>query len=122
MPWWSWVLIWTGLVVLLLAVLGYGAYWLWQKLQAALTELERLEELRSEFEALAMERVPEYAPRQVSLLRNLMAVRAEREAEAEAAEERREARRERKLARAHALTHADPMQYAYLTELDPRKG
>lgn len=122
MPWWSWVLIWTGLVVLLLAVLIVGALYLWRKLRAATVELERLSELESEFADLVAQRVPEYTPRRLALLRDRDEVRAERELAVEAADDRRSARRERKLARARALTHADPMQYAHLTELHPRKG
>lgn len=122
MPWWSWVLIWTGLVVLLLAVLIVGALYLWRKLRAATAELERLSELESEFADLVAQRVPEYTPRRLALLRDRDEVRAERELAVEAADDRRSARRERKLARARALTHADPMQYAHLAELHPRKG
>ena len=122
MPWWSWVLIWTGLVVLLLAVLVLGAIHLWRKMQGALSEFERFSELESEFAALVDERVTAYEPRPIALLRDPAEVRAEREFEAEAADDRRWARRERKLARARALTHADPMQFAHLVDARPQKG
>ncbi|RRJ87168.1 hypothetical protein EG850_04920 [Gulosibacter macacae] len=122
MPWWSWVLIWTGLVVLLLAVLVLGAIWLYRKAMAASAEFDRLEQVQAEFASLAEQRVTPYQPRKIALLRDLDDVQRERDARAERRDERRELRREAKLARAHALTHADPHQYAFVAELHPKKG
>ena len=116
MPWWSWVLIWTGLVVLLLAVLALGVVHLWRKGSAAFDELERLQGLEREFDELVAERVTPFEPAEPALLRPYAAVAAEREEIALARAERREARREARLARGRALTKADPMQYAHLAE------
>jgi hypothetical protein len=42
-PWWSWVLIWTALVLILLAVLVLGGLHLWRKLKALLGKLTEAE-------------------------------------------------------------------------------
>ncbi|NLT26346.1 MAG: hypothetical protein GXX90_06815 [Microbacteriaceae bacterium] len=116
MPWWSWVLIWTGLVVLLLVVLALGAIMLWRKATAALDELERLEQVQHGFADLVGERVAPFAPAVPALLRPRAEVAAEHEAAVLARDERREARREARLARGRALTRADPMRFAHLAE------
>lgn len=121
MPWWSWVLIWGGLVVLLLAVLIVGGIWLWRKLSAVMPEVERLELIQRELAELAEQSVAPYEPRKTATLRPAHLVSAEREAYLEAREDRREARRERKLERANALIHADPMQFQHLVD-NPKKG
>lgn len=117
MPWWSWVLIWTGLVVLLLAVLVLGALHLWRKAAAALDELDRLQRLEHEFDDLVRGRVTPFVPATPALLRPFATVLDERNSVAEAREERREARRQARIERGRALTHADPMQYAHLADL-----
>ncbi|MGO1544312.1 MAG: hypothetical protein ACTHXA_08215 [Gulosibacter sp.] len=121
MSWWSWVLIWTGLVVLLIAVLVIGALWLWRKLTALMPEIDRLQLLNEELGRLAEEAAVPYEPRRSAILRPSREVFDERDAFVEARDARREERRERKLEHANTLIHADPMQYAYLVE-HPRKG
>ncbi|MDJ1370138.1 hypothetical protein [Gulosibacter molinativorax] len=121
MPWWSWVLIWGGLVVLLLAVLVVGGFWLWRKLAAVMPEIDRLGLIQQELADLAEQSTVPYEPRKTAVLRPAYAVAAEREAFLEAREDRRDARRERKLERANALIHADPMQFRHLVD-NPKKG
>lgn len=121
MPWWSWVLIWVGLGVLLLAVLVVGGIWLWRKLSALMPEIERLDLIQRELAELAEQATVPYEPRRAASLRPAREVFDEREAFVDAREERREARRERKLERANNLIHADPMQFAHLVE-NPKKG
>ncbi|MFD2758649.1 hypothetical protein [Gulosibacter faecalis] len=127
MPWWSWVLIWAGLVALLLVVLGVGAVWLYRKAKAMFAELDRLDEVSAQAAQLA-EQV-DAAREAASAERTLPHIlgphretalayhRAEREARAERVAERRE----RRVARGRALTHADPLQYAHLLNT-PTKG
>ncbi|MGO2633211.1 MAG: hypothetical protein ACTH9H_05580 [Galactobacter sp.] len=43
MPWWSWVLIWTLLVLILLAVLVLGGVHLWRKLKALMDNVAQAE-------------------------------------------------------------------------------
>lgn len=42
MPWWSWLLIWSGLLLALLAVLVWFAFTLFKKLMRAVNALEEL--------------------------------------------------------------------------------
>ncbi|KAB1644157.1 hypothetical protein [Gulosibacter chungangensis] len=121
MPWWSWVLIWVGLVVLLLAVLVVGAIWLWRKLNAVLPEIERLDLIQQELAEVAEQATVPYEPRKSAILRPTRQVLDEREAFVEARDDRREARREEKLERANALIHANPMQFKHLAT-HPKKG
>lgn len=121
MPWWSWVLIWVGLVALLVAVLVVGGIWLWRKLSTVIPEIERLEDIQQELSALAEQTAVPYEPRKSALLRPMDDVLDEREAMVEVRDDRREARRTRKIERANALIHADPMQFAHLVK-NPKKG
>ena len=42
MPWWSWILIWLGVVIVLLAVLAAFAAWYWRLVRAVLAESAQL--------------------------------------------------------------------------------
>lgn len=44
MPWWSWILIWVVLVLLLLGMLVLGAMFLWRKARTLLAEAGRAQE------------------------------------------------------------------------------
>lgn len=121
MPWWSWVLIWGGLALLLIVVLAAAVVWLWRKAEALFPEIERLDLIQQELEDIVADATQPYEPQRVAILRGHRAVQQERHEFTEARDERRELRRERRLARAHALTHADPMQFSHLVE-NPRKG
>lgn len=48
MPWWSWVLIWTGLVLGLLAMLAWFGFALFKKVRATLSALTDLSDLVSD--------------------------------------------------------------------------
>lgn len=121
MPWWSWILIWGGLVLLLLGVLVLGAVLVVRKAAALMPEVDRLEALQRELAELAEESVEPYRRRPVALLRGGRTVRQERSEFVDRRDERREAKRERKLDRAKGLIHADPMQFRHLVDT-PKKG
>ena len=114
MPWWSWVLIWTGLVLVLLATLALLALWLFRKGQALLAEVARFEELQSQLEARASELVEPYDRRQNAIVRGGARVERERTALNRIRDARKERRRAARLANARVITSADPMQYAHL--------
>lgn len=116
MPWWSWVVIWAGLVVLLLVVLALVAWRVLRKAQAAMAELDRWERIREEYAASAEELVPEFHARASALLRDFDSVVAERDAHIAERDARRERRREARLSRARRLIRADPFDYIALTE------
>lgn len=56
MPWWSWLFIWTGLALTLLAVLGWFAITLYRK---SLGTLRALAALSDQVSAVDLGRVPE---------------------------------------------------------------
>lgn len=127
MPWWSWVVIWVGLVALLIGVLAIGAIWLFRKARAAFHELDRLELVQQEAARLAEEAVSlreheALAARQpIAFGRHSDEVREHHEQQRELRRARALERREERVARGRALTHADPMQYAHLIH-HPKKG
>lgn len=114
MPWWSWVLIWVGLVLVLLATLALIALWLYRKLMALLAEFERLSEVQEELVARAEALVAPYEARQPAVARDRAQVERERRTIAARRAERKERRRDERLAHARRITTADPMQYAHL--------
>lgn len=114
MPWWSWILIWTGLVLVLLGVLALCAWWLFGKAKALGVELERLNELLAEFEARADALVAAAEPSTSAILRGRDAVAAERRSLRRVIDRRKDERRAARLERGKLLTTADPMQYAFL--------
>lgn len=114
MPWWSWVLIWTGLVLVLLVVLALCAVSLYRKVMALLAEFETLQQLLDEQAAVAEALVAPVPDPESAILRGAAAVERERRLVREDIDERKHARHEARLARGRALIKADPMQYAHL--------
>lgn len=127
MPWWSWVVIWVGLLALLVAVLAIGGVWLYRKARAAFRELDRLELVQQEAARLADEAVAQreaevaVARRPIAFGRHADEVRQYHEQQWELRRERAAERRKARVARGRALTHADPLQYAHLIH-HPKKG
>lgn len=114
MPWWSWVLIWAGLVLVMLGVLAVCAWRLFGKVKGLDAELERLGALLGEFEARADELVaPAEAPSS-AILRGRDAVAAERRSLRRVLDRRKDERRAARIERGKLLTTADPMQYEFL--------
>lgn len=116
MPWWSWVLIWSGLVLVLLGVLGLIAWSLAKKLLALQGELAHLSELLIELEARAEQLVTVSEPARPAIVRGREAVAAERRSLRRRLDIRRDARRAARIERGRMLTTADPMAYAYLAQ------
>ena len=59
MPWWSWLLIWSGLVLILLAVLGWFAVALYRK---SLVTLRALEAFNDQVSAVDLDLPPDSVP------------------------------------------------------------
>ncbi|WP_111719665.1 hypothetical protein [Homoserinimonas sp. OAct 916] len=114
MPWWSWVLIWFGLFLLLVGVLALFAWRLFQKLMVALRELEKLA-AAAEILHAAGDNTPEQ-PFRSAVSQDMADVHARREAEREKRAERVEIRRNNRVNRGKLLTRADYRQYLYLTK------
>lgn len=105
MPWWSWIVIWTCLVLALIAVLVVSGWRLFRKAVAVFDELgalggkmELLDAAITEFD----EKQAEFA-----LLQRYSDVQAQRRRVRDESLARREARRAARLDRGRALTHFD---------------
>jgi len=105
MPWWSWLIIWTCLVLALLAMLVVSAWWLFRKAVAVFDELGTLA-AKSELLDAAVTEFDEQRE-EMAILQKLSDVQARRRQVRDAAHARREARRETRLARGRALTRVD---------------
>ena len=105
MPWWSWVLIWTGLVLVLLGMLAFFAITLFRKAMRTLGALEDLGRA-AELDPRADETEPEterFTPAVFRSRRELLdAVRLRRAARAR----RRQRRRDRLFQRSKLSTYA----------------
>jgi len=104
MPWWSWVLIWVGLVLALVAVLVLGAIWLWRKLMRLADDLGTLADQAAVLEQVTDEAPPRSVP---AVLRDIEQVRRERSVRVARRYERKRVRRQRRLERARRITRLD---------------
>lgn len=105
MPWWSWLIIWTCLVLALLAVLVVSAWRLFRKAVSVFDELGALAEKSELLDAAVTEFDDQRA--ELAILQKLSNVQARRRQVREAAMARREARHGTRLARGRALTRFD---------------
>lgn len=112
MPWWSWVLIWFGLVLFLVGVLAFCAWRLFQKLMVALHELEKFSLAAEVLQRDTADTLAE--PFRSALFQDFAAVHARRDTERTKRAERVEARRNNRVNRGKLLTRADYRQYLYL--------
>ncbi|MGX5680520.1 hypothetical protein [Schumannella luteola] len=101
--WWGWVLIWTGLVIALLAMVGALAWWLFRKFLRLLDDVADLAERSAILEAADAELVRP----QIAVLSTVSAVRAREDARRFHRRERRRVRRQTRLDRARRITGAD---------------
>lgn len=114
MPWWSWVLIWAGLVLVLLVVLALCALQLWRKARGLMEEADELQRLLDELAARADALAAPAGPPENAITRGLGAVELDRARIRADIDDRKLARHEARLARARRIISADPMQYAHL--------
>jgi hypothetical protein len=100
MPWWAWLLIWTGLVLALVVMLGLFAWWLFRKFLTLTDDLADL----AERSALLEVDDPVLVKPEIAVLAQVRDIR-EREAarRAHRADQRRQ-RDERRMARARRIT------------------
>ncbi len=113
--WWGWLLIWTGLVLTLLVVLGLMAWWLFRKSLVLLDDLATLAETTAALEADEAELVP---PR-LAVLTPAIEIRAREEARQFHRRERRRRRIEARLARARRITRVDATQVEWPADWYP---
>jgi hypothetical protein len=105
MPWWSWVLIWGGLLLALLGMLALLGWWLFKK---GMTAFRAMGELTSKLEVLdaaSAEVSPwHFTP---AMLREYDEVVAAHATLADLRADRKQFRRDRRLARGKLLVTAD---------------
>lgn len=101
--WWGWLLIWTGLVLALVVMLGLIAWWLFRKFLVLMDDVADLAEKSALLEVADIELVkPELA-----VLAEVSAIRAREDARRFRRTERRRIRRQGRLDRARAITSVD---------------
>ncbi len=114
MPWWSWLLIWSVLVLGLLGMLAYFAVTLFRKIAAAGREASAL---AAKAEILS-QRSQELAdpPFHPAVLDDATRLREERTQTIVDRAYARQARRDARVKRGKLLVDADPSAYSYLTK------
>ncbi|MDN4615341.1 hypothetical protein P5G50_12875 [Leifsonia sp. F6_8S_P_1B] len=112
MPWWSWLLIWTVLVLGLLGMLGFFAWWLFRKLMAAADEASALFEKTEVLSRRAEELADDFHPAVFADATHLGAERTQAKTERARA---RQARRDARVLRGKLLVRADPHRIAIPT-------
>ncbi|WP_426623984.1 hypothetical protein ACPPVW_15570 [Leifsonia sp. McL0607] len=112
MPWWSWVVIWTVLVLGLLSMLGYFGWSLFRKVMAAAREAGALMEKAE----ILSERSGDmrYTEFHNAVFEDPDKLRAEREQAIADRRVTRQARRDQRVRRGKILVNADPLRYSYL--------
>jgi hypothetical protein len=108
MPWWSWILIWGGLVLALLAMLALLSWWLFRKAVAVMHDLgelvDKTEALGRLSDQLADTDTSSVVPAVLLKRGEVAAVHHARQHERD---ERRRMRREKRISRGRMLTRAD---------------
>jgi hypothetical protein len=108
MPWWSWILIWGGLVLALIAMLALLSWWLFRKAVGVMDELGRLadktEMLGRMSDQLVEADASDFVP---AVLQEHSEVAVVHHARVQARAERRQMRRENRILRGRMLTRAD---------------
>jgi len=103
MTWWSWIIIWVGLALALVAVLGFSAWWLFRK---SLGLLDELGELAGRLEVLAVDDIEHVRPA-IAVLQGASVIRAREDARRFHRRERRRLRHDARIARARRITSVD---------------
>jgi hypothetical protein len=105
MPWWSWIVIWAVLVLVLLGMFALMAFRLFRKGVAVLGELDvlasKMQLLEGESDELGRQK------ERLAILAGVAYTRERRARVREAAMERRAARHDARIARGRALTKVD---------------
>lgn len=102
-PWWAWTLIWTGLAVALLIMLGLFAWWLFRKFMRLLDDLADL----ADRSALMQIDDPVLVKPKPAVLEDLRVIRERENARKSYRVALKRERHERRLARARRITSVD---------------
>lgn len=114
MPWWSWVVIWAALVLALLGMLAFFAWWLFRKVMATAHEagalMEKAEILRQRSGDMR------YTEFHSAVFDDPDELRAQREQATADRRVARQARSDQRVRRGKILVKADPFRYSYLNK------
>lgn len=114
MPWWSWVVIWAVLVLGLLGMLAFFAWWLFRKVMAAGREASAL---MAKADILSQRTGDmRYAEFHSAVFADAEELRAEREQALADRQVARQARRDLRVRRGKILVRADPFRYSYVNK------
>ncbi|MBN9241052.1 MAG: hypothetical protein BGO97_15170 [Micrococcales bacterium 70-64] len=102
--WWGWILIWSGLVIALLAMLALFAWWLFRKAMRVLDDLGELADSTEVFDRVDESELPKQT---LAVLADLREVRAREDARRAHRARRRSERHRRRLERARRITSVD---------------
>ena len=101
--WWGWLLIWSGLVLALLATLALSLWWLFRKAMRLLDDVGELADTAGILDIDEAE-LPRPA---IAVLADLRDIRAREEARKAHRAQRRSERHRRRMARARRITSVD---------------
>lgn|GEM_PF-1480581 len=117
-PWWGWIAIWAGLVLLLLMVLVVITLVLFRKAMRVLSEASTM---ASKLDILEPE-VLELEPHDTAVLAEMERIRERYDAQRRRRESLRLHRRERRLQRARRITRLDPTTVKWPDSWTTRRG
>lgn len=106
MPWWAWLLIWAGLALGLLVMLGLFAWWLFRKFLTLMDDVADL----AERSALLEVDDPVIVKPEIAVLAELSDIRARERARRTRRADLRRQRHEKRMARARRITSAGASQ------------
>jgi len=107
MPWWSWILIWGGLFLAMIAMLALLSWWLFRKAVAVMDELGQLADKADALGRLSEQLAEDDPAFRAAVLRDRREVAAEHHTRVQERVHRRLTRRENRIARGRMLTRAD---------------
>ncbi|TFD73030.1 hypothetical protein [Cryobacterium fucosi] len=108
MPWWSWILLWAGLVLALLGMLAWFGYALFRK---AVRTMEALEGLADQFAGLELDpQLPPLRPFRPAVFEETADVRLALEQGSAERRHRRQLRWDRLVVRGKLMQHAPSTQ------------
>ncbi|QYH36231.1 hypothetical protein [Salinibacterium sp. M195] len=102
-PWWGWLLMWTGLVLTLLIVLSLLAYRLFRKAISVMHELSAVVDKTAILDGEAAE----LSSPQIAILAEMSAIRAHHESQRQRRIDLKRDRHDRRIARAKRITKRD---------------
>jgi hypothetical protein len=101
--WWGWLLIWAGLVLALLVMLGLFAWWLFRKSLRLLDDVSALADTTAILEVDD----PVLPKQQLAVLAELRDIRTREDARRAHSADRRRTRHDRRMTRARRITSAE---------------